>query len=279
MHNSNRKASGVAQRTIRERPHQGFTLIELLVVIAIIAILAAILFPVFARARENARRASCQSNLKQIGLGFLQYAQDYDERMPVYQHNAGPQSGPASGWAVIIQPYTKSTQIYQCPSEPTAPGTNPTLAAYTDYSYNLVLGFVSGLTPVGLNIAALTKPTLTVLVADSRGATSGNAGTWDTGFNGTNGASVVIKGTGGTMANFFDENPSGGPAQRHLEGQNYAFCDGHVKWYKGATDTQSAAVYNGCTPGVTGGAVDTVRMGACTIAGASGDSPTYNYQP
>src|SRR5471032_187855 len=68
---------------------KGFTLIELLVVIAIIAILAAILFPVFARARENARRASCQSNLKQIGLGFQQYSQDYDERFPIALSSAG----------------------------------------------------------------------------------------------------------------------------------------------------------------------------------------------
>src|SRR5437763_14432141 len=80
----------------------GFTLIELLVVIAIIAILAAILFPVFARARENARRASCQSNQKQLGLGFLQYAQDYDERLPFHQN-----------WAPQIYPYVKSTQIYK----------------------------------------------------------------------------------------------------------------------------------------------------------------------
>src|SRR5688572_16253581 len=66
----------------QQKTHKGFTLIELLVVIAIIAILASILFPVFARARENARRSSCQSNLKQLGLGFIQYTQDYDEKLP-----------------------------------------------------------------------------------------------------------------------------------------------------------------------------------------------------
>ena len=90
-----------------------FTLIELLVVIAIIAILAAILFPVFARARENARRSSCSSNLKQIGLGIIQYAQDYDEKLPsrVYFTASGPNS-----WRTVVQPYVKSTQIFACPS-------------------------------------------------------------------------------------------------------------------------------------------------------------------
>src|SRR5688572_18777417 len=85
---------------------QGFTLIELLVVIAIIAILAAILFPVFARARENARRASCQSNLKQIGLGIAQYSQDYDEKLtPCYDSQTSASSLP---WQSLIQPYVKS---------------------------------------------------------------------------------------------------------------------------------------------------------------------------
>jgi prepilin-type N-terminal cleavage/methylation domain-containing protein/prepilin-type processing-associated H-X9-DG protein len=99
---------------------QGFTLIELLVVIAIIAILAAILFPVFARARENARRASCQSNLKQIGLGIFQYSQDYDETMtPSNQTN----SGSSTPWHNLLQPYVKSTQIFRCPSN-TTPGTD-----------------------------------------------------------------------------------------------------------------------------------------------------------
>ena len=104
-----------------------FTLVELLVVIAIIAVLAAILFPVFARARENARRASCQSNLKQIGLGILQYAQDYDEQMPL-SRSGGPNAEDLICWRVQIYPYVKSTQIFACPSNPN----NATPAGYND---------------------------------------------------------------------------------------------------------------------------------------------------
>ncbi|RYG03305.1 MAG: DUF1559 domain-containing protein, partial [Chitinophagaceae bacterium] len=103
----------------------GFTLIELLVVIAIIAILAAILFPVFGRARENARRSSWQSNLKQIALGVKQYTQDYDEKFPPRRKPAaGEPERPNGiyGWATMIQPYLKSEQIFQCPSESEAPG-------------------------------------------------------------------------------------------------------------------------------------------------------------
>lgn len=102
--------------TVQDKPQRGFTLIELLVVIAIIAILAAILFPVFAQAREKARQATCASNFKQIGLALMMYTQDYDETYPEAIFNA------RSGWylwssALCIQPYLKSTQVYQCPDD------------------------------------------------------------------------------------------------------------------------------------------------------------------
>jgi len=92
-----------------------FTLIELLVVITIISILAAILFPVFARARENARRASCLSNLKQIGLAFMQYSQDYDDHFPLSSYD--PDSNGHVSWTISAQPYMKSTQLFRCPSD------------------------------------------------------------------------------------------------------------------------------------------------------------------
>ena len=96
-----------------------FTLIELLVVIAIIAILAAILFPVFAKAREKARQATCASNLKQIGLGLIQYTQDYDEAMvpAITGNGAASTSTSAYLWTDAIYPYTKSGAIYICPDD------------------------------------------------------------------------------------------------------------------------------------------------------------------
>ena len=106
------------QQSRGSAPKRGFTLIELLVVIAIIAILAAILFPVFAKARENARRTSCASNLKQIGLGIMQYTQDYDEMMVPAVVTCTDASCPSGyrGFEALIMPYVKSGQLFVCPS-------------------------------------------------------------------------------------------------------------------------------------------------------------------
>src|SRR3954468_11388757 len=103
------------------RRNQGFTLIELLVVIAIIAILAAILFPVFAQAREKARQSSCASNMKQLGLGILQYVQDFDEQFPIGSATAGSVGiGYTGGWAHPIIPYLKNVDVYKCPNDSTS---------------------------------------------------------------------------------------------------------------------------------------------------------------
>src|SRR5665213_1415454 len=109
---------------------KGFTLIELLVVIAIIAILAAILFPVFAKVREKARQTTCASNEKQLGLGVLQYVQDYDERYPGnWGGNNNDNSGGGWGWGNAIMPYVKSTAIFTCPDY------NPNIYGATNYTY------------------------------------------------------------------------------------------------------------------------------------------------
>ena len=125
---------------MKQRKHsQAFTLIELLVVIAIIAILAAILFPVFQKVRENARRTSCLSNEKQLGLAFTQYTQDYDERYPsgvIAGTGVGLRSY-GQGWGGQIYTYVKSAGVYKCPDDPTAAQANGGYpASPVSYAFN-----------------------------------------------------------------------------------------------------------------------------------------------
>jgi prepilin-type N-terminal cleavage/methylation domain-containing protein/prepilin-type processing-associated H-X9-DG protein len=185
---------------------RGFTLIELLVVIAIIAILAAILFPVFARAREKARQASCQSNVKQIALAGLMYLQDYDELNLVHRCDCSPPTN-AVCYHEAIQPYVKNTQLYTCPSSPTACGRANQYPAL-QYGCNL-----------GVNrqpIAKLAKPAETIWWGDSQSSI----------------------GYFGSCQNPANEGSGDCPWQRvvngirHNEGANYGFFDGHVKWLK-----------------------------------------------
>jgi prepilin-type N-terminal cleavage/methylation domain-containing protein/prepilin-type processing-associated H-X9-DG protein len=196
------------------KTRRGFTLIELLVVIAIIAILAAILFPVFARAREKARQSSCQSNLKQIGIAWTMYAQDYDERYPRgsgYIACGTPADPPGTNtiyglqgeWYLTCAPYIKNEQIFNCPSSP-----------YTNFNSGNTTGGTFG---VGYTrnsninataIATIPEPAYTLCLVDGRN----NYFRWIC--------------PGDTTTNYGWSNT------RHNDGFNALFLDGHVKWLK-----------------------------------------------
>ena len=216
----------------------GFTLIELLVVIAIIAILAAILFPVFARARENARRTSCSSNLKQIGLGIMQYVQDYDETYPLYE--VGPNEATDApyldannvsvDWALTTQPYMKSMQILACPSDSYSLTFNlPGYGNNVKRSYAMAnyLRVANG-DRRGRNIASLNQPSLTIFAGERRGCgDTANVRSWyKCGIFDRTG---VAASTSGAELLY---SPAGAEAV-HLTTSNYLYTDGHVKALRG----------------------------------------------
>lgn len=239
----------------------GFTLIELLIVIAIISIIAAILLPVFARVRETARRANCQSNLKQLGMGLLQYAQDYDERLP-----AGPWGGANftfTGWAGRVYPYVKSTGVFVCPSDvplSTVTGSRISYMANVNISYN---NAENG-TPAG-SLAKFTSPSRTVMVLEAIGyacdpAVAENTSAYGNGEYGPSGNYAT-----GKMDVSYWSDPanagSGWPTSlqqgRHLKGSNFLACDGHVKWARpemvSAAHSQGSpqTTYSNCTNGTS----------------------------
>jgi prepilin-type N-terminal cleavage/methylation domain-containing protein/prepilin-type processing-associated H-X9-DG protein len=230
---------------------RGFTLIELLVVIAIIAILAAILFPVFAQAREKARSASCQSNLKQIVTGMKMYVQDNDEQGVQYWYQARDAAGVYRPWMETIQPYIKNKDCFFCPSGSKQTSayttTNCTAAAnfvastycyptwiyYTYYSFNgnVFLGFPSGVIPGTRNTLCtnawsvcepspefVSYPAEATLLTEGYMIAYGPIAGFDFG-------SACLIG--------LDFNENNNKIFRHNTGWNVAFADGHVKWFRG----------------------------------------------
>ena len=219
----------------------GFTLIELLVVIAIIAILAAILFPVFAKAREQARKASCQSNLKQIGLGLMMYVQDYDETYPA-RYEGYSVGGNSQLWMDVIQPYVKSYQVWVCPTSGPSYSVNGRMYSYgmnycgSTYSgtTHIGRGFGNGLsgdgTPGGLSgplkMAAVQNPSEVVFAGDA--ASNGNKNYLGilVGWSSDSYIPVLHGGQVGPF-NGYDTNQ---PVDLSQGGGNYLFADGHVKF-------------------------------------------------
>jgi len=169
-----------------------FTWWEMLIVLVILAIIAALLFPITGIGHPVAPRSTCQSYIKQIGLGIKQYVQDYNEKYPLV--NSGQE-----GWMDILQPYLKSTQLFQCPSD-----NSGSVDGTTDYYYNARLA--------GQKEEKLEYIANTIMLGDGIGDSPSN---------------VSLSKLPTEWAS--DQNS---PAWRHLDGANYSYADGHVKWLK-----------------------------------------------
>lgn len=254
--------------TIKLSKTNAFTLIELLVVIAVIAILAAILFPVFASAREKARQTTCTSNLRQLGLAFAQYTNDYDETLPCGSYFAS-----GLGWAGQLYPYVKSPGVFKCPDDTTTNQTNVVNGTtYTLYPISYACNqnlteTVASTTGIAGVTSQLNSPTNTVLLYEITSELNPGAAVQD--YNVSDLSTVNEEGNSVSsgQAKFYSPVGNGiaaenlmselqqatgysgrslrqvdfhaieftGAGGRHSQGSNYLACDGHVKWLMGGS--------------------------------------------
>jgi prepilin-type N-terminal cleavage/methylation domain-containing protein/prepilin-type processing-associated H-X9-DG protein len=221
---------------------RAFTLIELLVVIAIIAILAAILFPVFAQARDKARSVSCLSNCRQIGMAFMQYTQDYDEFLPLTTFPVA-----ANTWTDTVQPYVKNRGIFRCPSDISLNWTQPlTGQSEVRRSSYFLNAWMAGVQPYG-NLSAVSSPASVIYMAESAENITRDH------FH------PFYWGNPSEQSNGFMQNLTFDPVKdetrelalrRHQGGFNVTFADGHTKW------VQWSRTWGARTPQILQGAYD-----------------------
>jgi prepilin-type N-terminal cleavage/methylation domain-containing protein/prepilin-type processing-associated H-X9-DG protein len=215
-----------------KRRKAGFTLVELLIVLAIVGVLAALLFPVFARAREQARKTSCQANQKQILLAVTMYVQDYDGLFPkIYYHDV---SGQIVTWYETLLPYTKSQQVFQCPTDSgtkvggswkPAPKFRSSYAA----SYDLLWGDSLSEYAPSAPMSRARKPATTVFLSDAGVQTESEAPFVTTSSVDKDGCWLIWLSSNSAMQG---DGSICGPSLRHSGMSNVGFVDGHVKAMK-----------------------------------------------